>query len=162
MACLNMFNNEQQGLYTSSMDPRISFSSDFADAQEAIKYEKSYREAPVSSDFEFSVRNYSMIPADEIFCKGMILPLKDNCTNQLRKMTLRDELLVDDDEDDDFAALPRVQKSSGWWKERLGLRRGHIASKKGDRNIEVFQGIVEEKEPVFGHEEGLAGKNRKC
>lgn len=139
------------------MDPRISFSNDFADAQEAIKYEKSYREAPVSSDFEFSVRNYTMIPADEIFCKGMILPLKDNCSNQLRKMTLREELLVDEDEDQDegFGGFQRVQNNSGWWKERLGLRRAHhIVSKKGgDRNIGVFQSMVEEKEPVFVHDE---------
>ncbi|XP_015574358.1 uncharacterized protein LOC8275314 [Ricinus communis] len=156
MACLNMLNNEQQSLYTSSMDPRISFSSDFVDTQEAIKFETNYREAPVSSDFEFSVRNYSMIPADEIFCKGMILPSKDNCTNQLRKMTLRDKLL---DDDDDFDSFPRVQKSTGWWKERLGLKRGHIVTKKGDRNHGVLERIVEEKRHVFLHEEGLAGKN---
>ncbi|KDP42305.1 hypothetical protein JCGZ_01629 [Jatropha curcas] len=152
-----MFNNDQQSLFTSSMNPRISFSSDFAESQEAIKYErKSYREAPVSSDFEFSVPNYSMIPADEIFCKGMILPLKENCTNQLRKMTLRDELLVDDEDEDEFDALPRVHKSSVWWKERLSLKRStHIVCKKGDRNnIGVLQGIVEEKTHVFVH-----GKN---
>lgn len=157
LACLSMFNNEQQGLFTSSMDPRISFSNDFADTQHATKYESSYREAPVSSDFEFSVKNYTMIPADQIFSKGMMLPLKDNCTNQLRKMTLREELLVGDDAFED--ALPSVPKSSGWWKERLSLKRGHIAPKKSDKNNNgALERIVEEKRTVCVHEEGLTNK----
>ncbi|KAF9675916.1 hypothetical protein SADUNF_Sadunf09G0083500 [Salix dunnii] len=150
-----MFNSEPQSCYFSSMDPRISFSNDFADAQNANKYESSsYREAPVSTDFEFSVKNYSMIPADEIFFKGTMLPLKDNCTNvnHLRKMTLRDELLVDDKYD----AFP-APKISGWWKEKLGLKRGHIAPKKSDRVAGVLDRVVEER-PVFVHEEGLTNK----
>ncbi|KAJ6385744.1 hypothetical protein OIU77_028841 [Salix suchowensis] len=104
--------------------------------RKANKYESSsYREAPVSTDFEFSVKNYSMIPADEIFFKGTMLPSKDNCinVNHLRKMTLRDELLVDDKYD----AFP-APKISGWWKEKLGLKRGHIAPKKSDRVAGVF------------------------
>jgi len=154
MACLNMFNSEQQSFYTSSIDPRISFSNDFVDAQQAIKYESSYREAPVSTDFEFSVKNYSMIPADEIFFKGTMLPLKDNCTNsQLRKMTLRDELLVDDEYNDAFPP----PKSSGWWKEKLRLKRGHFTLKKSDRNSGVLDRVVEER-PVFVHEGGLTNK----
>ncbi|KAK2665107.1 hypothetical protein Ddye_003681 [Dipteronia dyeriana] len=151
MACLNMYNNEH------SMDPRISFSNDFADTQqqEAVKKESNnYREAPVSSDFEFSVRNFNLIPADEIFFKGMLVPLKENSTNQLRKMTLREELLVDDK--CDKAALPRmmIPKGSGWWKERLGLKKAHInISKKSDRNDLVLADIVEEKTCVFVHDE---------
>ena len=149
-----MFNSEQQSSYTSSIDPRISFSNDFVDAQQAIKYESSYREAPVSTDFEFSVKNYSMIPADEIFFKGTMLPLKDNCTNsQLRKMTLRDELLVDDEYNDAFP----TPKSSGWWKEKLWLKRGHFTLKKSDRNSAVLDRVVEER-PVFVHEGGLTNK----
>lgn len=31
-------------------------------------------EVPVSSDFEFSIKNYAVIPADEIFFKGMLVP----------------------------------------------------------------------------------------
>ncbi|KAB5541339.1 hypothetical protein DKX38_014313 [Salix brachista] len=138
------------------MDPRISFSNDFADAQKANKYESSsYREAPVSTDFEFSVKNYSMIPADEIFFKGTMLPSKDNCTtvNHLRKMTLRDELLVDDHKYDAFPA-PKI---SGWWKEKLGLKRGHLAPKKSDRVAGVLDRVVEER-PVFVHEKGLTNK----
>ncbi|KAJ0009837.1 hypothetical protein Pint_34423 [Pistacia integerrima] len=138
MACLNMYNNEH------SMNPRISFSNDFADTQQAAKQENKYREAPVSADFEFSVRNYNMKPADEIFFKGMLVPLKDNSG---RKMTLREELLVGDEEE----VLPRVPKISGWWKERLGLRKGHIVSKKGDRN--VLEEVVEEPRPAFADDE---------
>ncbi|KAG6761415.1 hypothetical protein POTOM_034634 [Populus tomentosa] len=153
MACLKMFNGEQQSFYFSSMDPRISFSNDFADAKKANKYESSYTEAPVSTDFEFSVKNHSMIPADEIFFEGTMLPLKDNSTNQQRKMTLRDELLVDDEYDNAFPA-PKI---SGWWKEKLGLKRGHIAPKKSDRVAGVLDRVVEER-PIFVHEEGLANK----
>ncbi|KAJ6409622.1 hypothetical protein OIU84_009171 [Salix udensis] len=95
-----------------------------------------------------------MIPADEIFFKGTMLPSKDNCTNvnHLRKMTLRDELLVDDKYD----AFP-APKISGWWKEKLGLKRGHIAPKKSDRVAGVLDRVVEER-PVFVHEEGLTNK----
>ncbi|CAK7329865.1 unnamed protein product [Dovyalis caffra] len=145
--------HEQQSFYSSSMDPRISFSNDFVDAQQTIKYESSYREAPVSTDFEFSVKNNSMIPADEIFFKGTMLPLKDNCTNQLRKMTLRDELLVDDQYDDAFPS-PKI---SGWWKEKLGLKRGNIAPKKSDRITGVLDTVVEER-PIFVRGEEVTNK----
>ncbi|KAJ7002351.1 hypothetical protein NC653_012414 [Populus alba x Populus x berolinensis] len=87
-----------------------------------------------------------MIPADEIFFKGTMLPLKDNCTNsQLRKVTLRDELLVDDEYNDAFP----TPKSSGWWKEKLRLKRGHFTPKKSDRNRGVLDRVVE-KEACFG------------
>ncbi|KAK7252044.1 hypothetical protein RIF29_35739 [Crotalaria pallida] len=111
------------------MDPRISFSNDFVDAQQAIKHQNIYKEAPVSSDFEFSVKNYSMIPADEVFFQGRLVPLKTN--NCSKKMTLRDELLNNDDND-----LPRLPKSSSKWKERLGLRKG--ASKKDKNKNDEF------------------------
>ncbi|KAI4298449.1 hypothetical protein L6164_032006 [Bauhinia variegata] len=123
------------------MDPRISFSTDFVDAQQGIKHEYIYREAPVSSDFEFSVKNNSMISADEVFYQGMLLPLKSNCT---KKMTIRDELLVNDDHED---VLPTIPKSSSRWKERLGLRRG--ASKQNKSNG-FLPRVAEEKRPKFG------------
>ncbi|XVF45156.1 hypothetical protein PTKIN_Ptkin02bG0182600 [Pterospermum kingtungense] len=146
-----MFNNEhQQGLFASTMDPRISFSNDFAGPHQGIKYESNYREAPVTSDFEFSVKNYAMIPADEIFFKGMLLPLKDgNGSDQGRKLTLRDTLLVDDDDDSDFEdSLPRLQKGSGCWKERLGIKRANVVSKKGHRIEPILGKVVEEKSPM--------------
>ncbi|GKV37987.1 hypothetical protein SLEP1_g45945 [Rubroshorea leprosula] len=138
------------------MDPRISFSNDFADPHQAIKYQSNYREAPVSSDFEFSVSNYAMIPADEIFFKGMMLPLKDN---QERKMTLREELLVDDDDDDFIEGLPRLQKGSGWWKDRLGLKRDNMLSRKYD-SVEVHQrrGIEEKRTVLACGEESMMTK----
>ncbi|KAL8541377.1 hypothetical protein ACS0TY_002581 [Phlomoides rotata] len=122
MACVNMFNNE--ALYTNSTmtTPRISFSNDFADP---MKLENSYREAPVSSDFAFSAPNYSMISADELFCKGKIVPLRENCT---KINTLRDELLCGDDD-----LSPRLAKGTSSWKQRLGLRRSHVVPKKSDK-----------------------------
>ncbi|KAK7362651.1 hypothetical protein VNO77_04770 [Canavalia gladiata] len=120
------------------MDPRISFSNDFVVAQQAIKHENIYREAPVSSDFEFSVKSYSMISADEAFFQGMLLPLKSDCS---KKVTLRDELLANDDYEEE---LPRLPKSSSRWKERLGLRKG--SSKKDKNNNEGFlQRVDDEK-----------------
>ncbi|KAK9286790.1 hypothetical protein L1049_015195 [Liquidambar formosana] len=144
LACSNMFNNEQQGLYTSSMGPRISFSNDFADTHQAFKHESNYKEAPVSSDFEFSVPNDALNTADEIFFKGVLMPFKDNCSTKSRKTTLRDELLVDDECED---VLPRLHKGSGWWKERLGLKRANIGTKRGG-----LERVVEEERPVMVHE----------
>ncbi|KAF5727249.1 hypothetical protein HS088_TW22G00938 [Tripterygium wilfordii] len=103
------------------MDPRISFSNDFAEAQMGIKSESNYREAPVSSEFQFSVKKYRMIAADEVIFKGMLVPVKENCT---KMMTLRDELLVDD-EDEEEDALSKLPKNSWWWKERLGLKKSN-------------------------------------
>ncbi|KAL7590802.1 uncharacterized protein LOC111895685 [Lactuca sativa] len=108
MACLNMQlnNDQQQGGF---LGPRISFSNDFCDTQQTAtntKHTTSYREAPVTSDFEFSVPCLSSNSADELFFKAKVLPLKE------KVVTLRDELLSANDDDDDIF-LP---KSSGWWK----------------------------------------------
>ncbi|KAA8536191.1 hypothetical protein F0562_028669 [Nyssa sinensis] len=140
MACLNLFNNEQQGV-CASMGPRISFSNDFVDTQQAIKQESTCREAPVSSDFEFSVSSYSMISADELFCKGKLLP----------KMTLRDELLVNDEYEDVLPKLPKP--ASGWWKERLGLKRTHIVPNKAGKSVGSLETIDEAKRDVMVLEE---------
>ncbi|KAF5448664.1 hypothetical protein F2P56_029173 [Juglans regia] len=156
--CPNMFNTEQQSLCTPTVNPRISFSNDFADIQQPTKHENTYREAPVSSEFEFSVKNYSMMSADELFFKGMMLPVKNSCTNQQRKMTLRDELSVDDDD-----VFPRIPKNGSRWIERLGLKKGLSLSstnKKCDKSDGVLETVVEEKmpEPVFVHEEAFVSK----
>ncbi|KAK4367736.1 hypothetical protein RND71_011528 [Anisodus tanguticus] len=123
------------------MSPRISFSNDFIDSsttsshhqQQMMNNQRSYRDAPVSSDFEFSVTNYSMISADELFCKGRLLPFKESsCSSGLtQKTTIRDELL----NDDDFTL--RIPKSgSTRWKGLLGLKRSHVGSKKIDKKNE--------------------------
>lgn len=142
------------------MDPRISFSNDFIDTQQPLKLENIYREAPVSSDFEFTVKDRSMIPADEIFFQGRLLPLKDSS----RKTTLRDELKVNEDDDNgDGESFPKLTKSSaGCWRERFGFRRSHIGPKKQSRSEGVLKTVPEEeKTSVFLHEDliNIARKN---
>ncbi|KZV55671.1 hypothetical protein F511_24348 [Dorcoceras hygrometricum] len=128
-----MFNNDpqQQNLY--NITPRISFSNDFADQQQPIKLENIYREAPVSSDFEFSVPNNTMISADELFSKGKLLPTKKNGVKG-GHTTLRDELLNGDDDFENVSS--RIAKGTGRWKERLGLHRSNVTSKKIDKNMD--------------------------
>ncbi|KAF3438945.1 hypothetical protein FNV43_RR17220 [Rhamnella rubrinervis] len=134
-----MYNTEHKGHHHfAPMSPRISFSNDFVDAQQAMKQEiRSSRSEPppVSSDFEFSVTNYSMMSADELFFKGRLLPYKDNCNNlQQKTTTLRDELLVEDDDGD--VSLRPPKGSSTRWKGLLGLRRNHIGSKKAEKSCD--------------------------
>ncbi|XP_004288042.1 PREDICTED: uncharacterized protein LOC101296514 [Fragaria vesca subsp. vesca] len=145
MACLHtMYNSEHKGQYCNGgsggapMSPRISFSNDFADAQHVIKHERSSREAPASSDFEFSVTNYSMMSADELFSKGRLLPYKGSNKSQMQRgtTTLRDELLVEDREDDVSSHRP-PKGSSTRWKGLLGRKRtAHIGSKKAEKASE--------------------------
>ncbi|KAI3695575.1 hypothetical protein L1987_78573 [Smallanthus sonchifolius] len=129
MACLNMqMNEQQQGGF---LGPRISFSNDFVDTQQTTTSNmknNTYREAPVSSDFEFSVPCFASNSADEL--TKINLPLKDQ---KLHVTTLRDELLASNDDDDDIF----FPKSSGWW--RFGKSQSQslnynvsLASKKGD------------------------------
>ncbi|KAG8368367.1 hypothetical protein BUALT_Bualt15G0038100 [Buddleja alternifolia] len=143
MACLN--------------GPRISFSNDFSDPQQPNKLENSYREAPVS-DFDFSIPNYTMISADELFFKGKMVPLKEN-NNKIT--TLKAELLAGDDDYEDVS--PRIAKSTSRWKERLGLKRSHNLPKKSDKinSIDGGLGSIDELktpeivfEGVFGNFKG--------
>ncbi|XP_054810561.1 uncharacterized protein LOC129312034 [Prosopis cineraria] len=138
MACLEMYNSERKGhhhLHCPPISPRISFSNDFVDSQQAsiIHQERSSRDAPVSSDFEFSVSNYSMMSADELFSKGRILPFKDT-QMQRTTTTLREELLVDEDDEYEHFSLRPPKGSSTSWKGFLGLRKSHIGSKKADKS----------------------------
>jgi hypothetical protein len=167
----NMFNTtseqQKQSLWTPpSVDPRISFSNDFADIQQpaAAKQENIYREAPVSSEFEFCAENYTMISADEVFFQGMLLPavksINGCCSanGQQRKMTLRDELLAVDDDYDDVV-FPRMPKNSSRWRERLGLRKGKKYDKADHR--EVLETVAEEKmmpAALVHHEEVFVSK----
>ncbi|KAI6695241.1 hypothetical protein NL676_022951 [Syzygium grande] len=119
------------------VSPRISFSNDFAESQYTAKQERSTaREAPASSDFEFSVSSYSMMSADELFCKGKLLPFKEKPTAEKGTTTLREELLAGD-EDTGCSASSRPPKGSGRWKGFLGLRKSHIGSKKADKSCEA-------------------------
>ncbi|XP_076940664.1 uncharacterized protein LOC143609933 [Bidens hawaiensis] len=122
MACLNMqVKNETQG--GSLMGPRISFSSDFIDSNHHESF--TYTEAPVSSDFEFSVPSFSSNAADEVFFKaGKLVPplMKDQ-----KVVTLRDELL------------------SGWWREKFGLKRGQSGKSEHKMNLGGLETIDEAK-----------------
>ncbi|WOH04728.1 hypothetical protein DCAR_0624140 [Daucus carota subsp. sativus] len=124
MACLNMYSNDQQG-YCSAMGPRISFSNDFADAKQATPKITCYTEAPVSSDFEFSL---PINHTEDLLSKA----IKEKCNNNVPKtMTLRDELLVGDDDEE----FPRLSKNLGWWRiDKLGSKRNHhhIVAKKAE------------------------------
>ncbi|KAK3015771.1 hypothetical protein RJ639_005426 [Escallonia herrerae] len=117
-----------------NMSPRISFSNDFAESSaqhQKARTTASRDSAPVSSDFEFSVTNYSMMNADELFSKGRWLPFKSN----LQKTTLREELLAGEEEDDAVSLRPPKGSGSTRWKGFLGLKKSHIGSKKtGDKS----------------------------
>ncbi|KAJ0041556.1 hypothetical protein Pint_28071 [Pistacia integerrima] len=159
MACLDMYNSEHKGRCT-PMSPRISFSNDFAESQHMMKQERSTREAPVSSDFEFSVTNYSMMSADELFFKGKLLPFKDNCNNQMHR-TLREELLAEDDNDSQVSLKPPKGYSTGW-KGFLGLRRTHIGSKKAEKSDGSVGKVGESKKSIFANEDDhVTTKNSK-
>lgn len=132
-----MFNSDHQSYY-GGMSPRISFSNDLMDPNQMIKRERSPAPPPDASDFEFSVSGYNMIAADEIFSKGRLMPLKENCTSQLQRMTLRDELRIDDGGDSSDNAVPqRPPRGPMRWRELLGLRKsGHaILGRKHDKAV---------------------------
>jgi len=153
MACLEMYNSnpphsQPQHSPSPPMSPRISFSNDFVESHHN-SHQHLRSEQPASSDFEFSVSNYNMISADELFFKGRILPFsfKDNkkkknksSGNTLMQRTLRDELADDDQDHDNIESSvkpPKVSSSfssssssSNGWKGFLGLRKSHIGSKK--------------------------------
>ncbi|RWR90062.1 putative membrane-associated kinase regulator 1 -like protein [Cinnamomum micranthum f. kanehirae] len=131
MAWLDMFNPDNHQSLCGQMSPRISFSNDFVDPDHMIKHERATSSAPISSDFEFSRTDYTMITAEEIFFKGRLLPLKENCTTQLQKMTLRDELLHRDGWEDDVSQRP--PKAPTRWKELLGLKKTNVSGKKHDK-----------------------------
>ncbi|CAL0330760.1 unnamed protein product [Lupinus luteus] len=142
MACLDMYNSDHKTHHEHHQCPRISFSNDFVDAQQAMNQEHVCSRSDsslVSSDFEFSVTNYSMMNADELFSKGRLLPFKDNCNNNqiMHKgtTTLREELLVDEDcSFQEFSLKPPKGSSSTRWKGFLGLRKSHIWSQKVEKN----------------------------
>ncbi|XP_071742674.1 uncharacterized protein [Rutidosis leptorrhynchoides] len=151
MACVNMqVKNEKQGCY---MGPRISFSNDFIDSNHH-QINNTYTEAPVSSDFEFSVPTFSSNSADEVFFKGKMSPLKENV------ITLRDELLASHDDDDDdhhhhHGMFNSTKNSSGWWKEKFGLRKS-----QNGKNVGGLETIDEAKIKPSFFSPNFTGSNR--
>ncbi|KAL1196559.1 hypothetical protein V5N11_023247 [Cardamine amara subsp. amara] len=168
MACLEMYNSNGGG---TPMSPRISFSNDFVEIRPEMT--KNTRSSPLSKpegssdNFEFSVSNYTMMPADELFSKGKLLPFKE--TNQVQR-TLREELLVEEEEEEEeeeegprdatniFSLKPPIFSSSssssskGRWKGLLGLKRAHAGSKN---NEERFVHMINNKQ---SHQEAMGGR----
>ncbi|KAI4383400.1 hypothetical protein MLD38_009242 [Melastoma candidum] len=123
-----------------SSSPRISFSNDFVESQvcrEARVPASTFPDAATAgatSNFEFSVSNHSMTSADELFFKGRILPSYRG--SRMATTTLREELLVEDDEEGEREASMRPARGNGSggggrWRGLLGLRKG---GKKGNGN----------------------------
>nr|XP_043618543.1 uncharacterized protein LOC122590280 [Erigeron canadensis] len=138
--------NNIKKMYNNNSDhPRISFSHDFAESIHSCP-QILKPNAPVSSDFEFSVSGNNMMTADELFFKGRLLPFKNNVSNAGsvvgQKTTLRDELLAGEDDDSGgggvgggggVSSRPPKPSSSTRWKGFLGLRKSHIGSKRSDK-----------------------------
>ncbi|CAH8354192.1 unnamed protein product [Eruca vesicaria subsp. sativa] len=173
MACLEMYNSN------GGASPRISFSNDFVEIRpettnkprsSPLSKQEGSSSATASDNFEFSVSNYTMMPADELFSKGKLLPYKE--TNQVQR-TLREELLVEEDEEEEsprdatsiFSLRPPVFSSSsssskGRWKGLLGLKRAHVGSKNSE---ERFVHLINNKQSqeAMGGREGSSYRDMK-
>lgn len=156
MACLDMYNqnSEHKGLGGAPpMSPRISFSNDFVESSSSRSHSQQQISAPVSSDFEFSVSNYSMMSADELFFKGRLLPFKESSSQKIT--TLRDELQNGEDEEGvGFSSRP-PKNFTRWKKGFLGLRKTNTGSKK---SADKSEGYVE-KRTGFHHEDTQCSKS---
>ncbi|CAN8269027.1 unnamed protein product [Cochlearia groenlandica] len=144
---------EQDSIYPSFVDARISFSNEFADSSNQIlqhtfssissQEHTKYKEAPVSSDFNFNVENYGLVSAaDEIFFGGVLLPMEK--TNDQRKVvktttTLRDEIISGQDSDRTVSKGFR----SNWWK--LGLNKSKKIHYNNNNNIVKFDSHITKK-----------------
>lgn len=166
MACVNMYNSDHHQNNINMISPRISFSNDFVidSSGPSIKHERPiYRSPDVSvPDFEFSAggggsnSTHTMIAADEVFFKGRLLPLKENC-ERLQKMTLRDELQNDEDGRGAYVTAAatthqstttnRPSKVPIRWKEFLGLRKAPPVPKKHDKNVDAPTAVASLNKP---------------
>ncbi|KAG6392917.1 hypothetical protein SASPL_147145 [Salvia splendens] len=92
----------------------------------AIEINRQVLESPTSVYSSRHAGEEISLIYDELFSKGKILPLKENCT------TLCDKLLAGDDDFEGLSA--RVVKGASWWRERLGMKRSshvNVAKKSG-------------------------------
>ncbi|KFK28364.1 hypothetical protein AALP_AA8G505800 [Arabis alpina] len=180
MACLEMYNsNGGGGCGNTPMSPRISFSNDFVELRPETKttrsspLSKQESSSSASDNFEFSVSNYTMMPADELFSKGKLLPYKE--TNQVQR-TLREELLVEEEEESPrdgtniFSLKPPIFSSSssssssskGRWKGLLGLKRSHVGSKNNEeRFVHMFHNNNKQSQEAMGGREGSSCRDMK-
>lgn len=121
-------NQQHKGGPSTSSSPRISFSStEFLNSSQITT---AYTDAPVSSDFEFSINHSSMITsADELVSKGRFLPFKGKTT------TLRDELQnIDEEEEEEEELSSKTTNNnnnnpSRLMRSFLGLTKSRIGSK---------------------------------
>ncbi|XP_030538851.1 uncharacterized protein LOC115746986 [Rhodamnia argentea] len=152
MACIDTYNSDQPQYKGVPIGARISFSNDFVDPNYSAKQDmtRSPRAeaaaAAASADFEFfslssaaavaPTTGFSMMSADELFFKGRLLPLKDAKFPKTAVTTLRDELLMNEDEDDDSVFVKPPKGSSTRWKGFLGLKKtSHTPSKRSVETI---------------------------
>ncbi|CAA0826456.1 Unknown protein [Striga hermonthica] len=126
---------------------RISFSFDLIDhqQQQPTMVDNTYREAPVSSNFDFfdlsspNSNGAAMISADELFFNGRIVPLEE--TRPKMGPTLRDEFTANEDDDhEDNNVHARIDNKG--WKQRFGLKRlhGRVVSKNGGKSANINVG----------------------
>ncbi|CAN6480193.1 unnamed protein product [Victoria cruziana] len=145
MACIAMFNTDHQP-FCPPLSPRISFSSDFVEVVDELsrgcikRADRSLAassSSPGDADFEFSVSNFNMLTADQLFHQGRMLPFKGDHVGRSsgkKVTTLRDELCAADDHE----ALPsRPPKGCRRWKKILGLKKAHnVPPKKPTSQLE--------------------------
>ncbi|XP_077244608.1 TPRXL [Tasmannia lanceolata] len=148
-ACVNNIGMSSENFY-GWLSPRISFSRDFVDDGTMIAGEKSplpAKEAlslPVKpdleasamdlGDFEFRLEDpVTMLPADELFYDGKLVPLQLNTVRQISdpisnpqirspdalKLRRRAEILGSDP----YVFSPKAPRCSSRWRELLGLKR---------------------------------------
>ncbi|KAL4200550.1 hypothetical protein AMTRI_Chr02g211730 [Amborella trichopoda] len=121
------------------LSPRISFSRDFVDdglkiAGDSPKNSPEYVSEELeneicSQDFEFCLEDpVTMLPADELFSDGKLVPLQMN-NNPVKNVAStaverhRETLSLDLSGTDSCILSPKAPRCSSRWKELLGLRK---------------------------------------
>eukprot|EP01018_Ginkgo_biloba_P029492 Gb_13865 [translate_table: standard] len=121
------------------LSPRISFSKDFVetdmDAKEITRQEE--KSGMEDNDFEFCLSlsddPLSMLPADELFYQGKLMPLqcpsKSQITDQSPNVSWDESItrasqMVSTNVDPSTVS-PKAPKCSSRWKELLGLKKLH-------------------------------------
>ncbi|XP_068660035.1 uncharacterized protein [Aristolochia californica] len=127
--------------------PRISFSGDFINGQIVISKESSKPPVACSPDFEFLAGDseISMLPADELFFEGRVLPFwRAQCAEKLSNINITLKQTAQREEEEkpkggvnwfvDEDPSPRPPKCTVLWKELLKLKKQHSAATEGDKD----------------------------
>ncbi|KAJ4787981.1 serine/arginine repetitive matrix-like protein [Rhynchospora pubera] len=111
--------------------PRLSFSRDFSDQPESDLLPDPSTSPKPASDFEFHLHEpASIIPADELFSNGKLVPLQPSSSAQ--PQSDQESPLSDPDQDppptdgsssDPLAPSPRAPMCASRWKDLLRLKR---------------------------------------